>query len=120
MFLKLVIKTILIMFVFPALGLIAFNGGFFAALFTSIFVGIFYLFTIIVLIPVIMSIGVLSVLTGGLLAGAFGIQVVGFAIQSVMLAIALTIAACLVPGVILIGIWPTIGAGAILALVAAI
>jgi hypothetical protein len=117
MFIRLLIKTLLVLLVLPALGLIAFHGGVGGAILAVILVAIAGFFTKVVLFPALISVGLISVGVGGLLGGARGAFAVYFAIATGISAIALTIAASIMSSVVLLGFWPTVGAGAILALV---
>lgn len=117
MLIRLILKALLVLFVLPAMGLIAFHGGFFGAIFAVILVALAGFLTKVVLFPALVSVGLLSVGVGGLLGGRLGAFVVYFAISAALSAIALWLASTMLSSVVLLGFWPTIGAGAMLSLV---
>lgn len=113
---RLIVKTLLVMFLLPALGLITLTGGLGTSIGTVILVALGSVGATLVLLPLLATGGVLSVLAGGVLGGRFGAFLVGFAIHTGITAIALGFAAWLLPGIALLGFWPTMGAAAILGL----
>lgn len=117
MLLRLILKTLLVLLVLPALGLLSFSGGVGGAILAVILVAVAGFFTKVVLFPALASFGLVSVGIGGLLGGSLGAFLVYFAICSGIQAIALWGAASIMSSVVLVGFWPTIGAGALLALV---
>jgi len=117
MIFRLIIKTILLLAVLPAMGLLAFHGGVGGAILAVILVAIAGFFTKVVLFPYLCSVGLLSVGIGGLLGGSLGAYAVYFAISACIQAIALGVAAWFMSSLVLVGFWPTIGAGAMLSLV---
>ncbi len=117
MILRLILKALLVLFVLPAMGLLAFSGGFGGAILAVILVAIAGFFTKVVLFPALVSVGLLSVGVGGLLGGRGGAFLVYFAISACISAIALWLSASIMSSVVLVGFWPTIGAGAMLSLV---
>lgn len=117
MIVRLILKALLVLLVFPALGLLAFNGGFLGAIGTVIVVAIATGLTAFVLFPALATFGLVSVGISGLLGGRSGVFLACFAISTVIQSIALWIAASLMSSVDLLGFWPTIGAGAVLAFV---
>jgi hypothetical protein len=117
MLIRLILKTLLVLLVLPAMGLLAFHGGVGGAILAVILVAIAGFFTKVVLFPALISVGLFSVGVGGLLGGRSGAFLVYFAISAVISSIALWVAASIMSSVVLVGFWPTIGAGAMLSLV---
>jgi|688.fasta_scaffold1954404_1 hypothetical protein len=117
MLLRLIIKTLLVLCVLPALGLLAFHGGVGGAILAVILVAVAGAFTKFVLLPWLVSFGLISVGVGGLLGGRLGAFLVYFAISAGISAIALWLSSCIMSSVVLVGFWPTLGAGAMLSLV---
>src|SRR4051812_33265717 len=112
MILRLILKALLVLLVLPAMGLLAFSGGFGGAILAVILVAVAGFFTKVVLFPWLCSFGLLSVGVGGLLGGSLGAFLVYFAISAGISAIALWVASSVMASVVLVGFWPTIGAGA--------
>lgn len=112
--LRLIAKTLIVLFLLPALGLVTLTGGVWTGLGTVLLVAIGSFGATLLLLPALATGGALSVVMGGILGGRMGAFLVGFAIQTGIIALALAFAAYLLPGLALLGFWPTVGAAAIL------
>jgi len=120
MLIRIIANILLFMFLLPALGLVTFTGGLGTGLLAAILVGIVGAGLIIALLPVIASVGVIGSLLSGAIGGRLGLILFGLIFNSALYALSIAGVAYLLPGLALIGFWPTIGAGAVLGLVSAL
>lgn len=112
---RLIVKMVLMMLVLPALGLIAFHGGLWTGFIAALLIGVVGVFTTIVMLPALFTVGLFAEIGATLAAGAIGFRLMAFVIETVLFAITLALVAAMLSGVALVGFWPTIGAAAILA-----
>lgn len=115
--LRFVATVLLMMFAFPALGLVQFDGGIGLGLGASALVAVIGTVVAIVSLPLLLTFGVGALLAGAATGGQLGVRLVGFGLGTAINAATLGLVAWMLAGVTLIGFWPTIGAAAILALV---
>lgn len=116
MILRLILKAILVAAVLPALGLLAFHGGVGGALLTALGICCAYVFSKVVLFPMLATFGLASVVAGGIFAGGLGVNLMVFAIRTGLYVAALWIMASMFSSIVLFGLWPTVGAAALLAI----
>jgi hypothetical protein len=114
---RFIVKTIFIMFVLPALGLLAFHGGLGYGLLASLLVSIVGTVVTIFLIPLLLTGGLATLFAGAALGGQLGVRLASFAIETSLYSCTLWLVSCIMSSVVLVGFWPTVGAAAILALV---
>ncbi len=120
MLIRLIAKVLLFMFLLPALGLVTFTGGLGTGLLAAILVGFVGAGLTFVLLPAIASIGIVGSLLSGAVGGRLGLILFGLFFYSALYALSIAGVAYLLPGLALLGFWPTIGAGAVLGLVSAL
>lgn len=114
------INVLLFMFALPALGLVAFSGGIGTGLLAALLVVVLGIFVSIALLPAIATVGVFGAVLSGAVGGRLGLIAFNFALQTLVLSITIGAVAWVLPGLALLGFWPTVGAGAVLGLVGAI
>lgn len=115
--LRLIATTLLIMFAFPALGLMGFEGGVLGGLGAAVLTAVMTFVVVLVSLPVLATFGAGAILAGGAAGGAVGARVVSFGLHTAINTGTLYLTAWILSGVTLIGFWPTVGAAAILGLV---
>lgn len=120
MLIRLIANILLFMFLLPALGLVTFTGGLGTGLLAAILVGFVGAGLTFVLLPAIASIGIVGSLLSGAVGGRLGLILFGLFFYSALYALSIAGVAYLLPGLALLGFWPTIGAGAVLGLVSAL
>ena len=113
---KIFANAAVIMLLLPALGLVAFHGGFGAAIWTTIVVVLSGIIVALLLWPVLIA-AIFAALFGEAVAGDGKGQVAEFILDTVFMSLCLWVTSGLVDGVQLFGFWPTVGAAAILVIV---
>lgn len=116
--LRLIGYTLLIMFAFPALGLMGFQGNILDGLVASV---LSVIVTGVVLLVLLCLPGLANFLEGMMLLGSYaggshGVRVVQLSILTAMNTGTLFLVAWMLDSVSLVGRWPTVGAAVILAL----
>ncbi len=106
---KLLLKSVVILFVLPFLGLIIFHGGLGYAAATSLLISFFGILLVYLTAPIFATALVAFAAAGGRL----GI----FAFSTLVLSLVMWIVSLFMHGLILVSFWHTVGAAAILALV---
>jgi len=115
---RLSIKSVVLGLGLPALGLIAFHGGFLAALIATLVIGGIGTGVTLTFLPAIASEGIVAEMFGAALGGTVGALMAGFVCETVMYGLFIWLGAMLMPGVLgLFGFWATMGAAAILSVV---
>lgn len=114
---NLAVRTAVIMLLLPAIDLVSFSGGIGAGILTAFILGLVSVFTRLVFFPMILSARIVGGIFGAATAGKLGVIAVEFAISAFIYAGVLALTSVIVSGVVLYGFWPTVGAGAILAVI---
>jgi len=115
------VKVFLLMVVLPALGLLTFHGGVLSGIGVSLLTAVIGTVATILLLPVILTVGLGSILGAGVVAGRVGMWLAGFGIGTLVYSLTLWVVALIVPThLALLGFWPTFGAAAILGLAASL
>ncbi len=113
-------KVLLFMFALPALGLVTFTGGVGTGLLAALLVGVVGFFATIALLPALATVGVFGAVLAGAAGGRLGLMTFNFALGTLIYSLAIAGVAWILPGLALLGFWPTVGAGAVLGIVTAI
>ena len=116
-FIGLIATLLLIVFAFPALGLLSFEGGLLGGLGASVMTAIAGFVVILVTLPLLSTFGLGAVLAGGAAGGALGARVASFGVLTALNTSTLYLSAQVLSSVTIIGFWPTVGAAAILGVV---
>lgn len=115
--LRFIIKILLFMFALPSLGLITFTGGLGTGLLAALLVGIVGFVAVLALFPLLASISIIGNLLSGAVGGWLGLALFNAFFGALIYGLAIAGVAWLLPGISLLGFWPTVGAGAVLGLV---
>jgi hypothetical protein len=113
--LQIIAKILLIMFAFPALGLLSFHGGAWAGIGATL---------LITVIGVVITLVTLPLIVGWLLAstlgGPLGVRLAAFGISTGIYTVSLYATAGMMSSLALVGFGPTVLAAAILGIVTAL
>jgi hypothetical protein len=115
--LRLIATTLLIMFAFPALGLMSFEGGVLGGLGAALLTFVMSFVVVLASLPLLATVGLGAILAGGAAGGPLGARAVQFGLHTAINTGTLSLTAWVLGGVTLLGFWPTVGAAAILAIV---
>ena len=118
--LKLILKALVILWLLPQLGLISFNGGLVWSFIAVFVVWISTFITTLVLLPWLLTSKFFGTLFGAALGGRTSAMLFCFAIDTLLISIALVLASALGSGMVLLGFWPTVGAAAVLGITSSV
>ena len=117
---RFVVNVLLFMFALPALGLVTFTGGLGTGFLAALLSIVFGVVAIIGLLPLLATFGTLGALLSGAVGGRLGLVTFNFVLSTLVYAVAIGLVAWVLPGLALLGFWPTMGAAAVLGLVGAV